>query len=82
MEEICIIMGRYAFVTVITLVQKFTIVAKLWGFFLIYCTTVNLDIQFLTKGIHLLSTLIFKDDSLKMFKMTMGCKPFIELLSA
>ena len=36
--------------------------------FLIYCTTVKLDIQFLNKGIHLLSTLIFKDDSLKMFK--------------
>ena len=34
--------------------------------FLIYCTTVKLDIKFLTKGIHLLSTLIFKDDSLKM----------------
>jgi len=28
----------------------------------------KLDIQFQTKGIHLLSTLIFKDDSLKMLK--------------
>ena len=39
--------------------------------FLIYCTTVKLDIKFLTKGIHLLSTLIFKDDSLKMLKNEM-----------
>jgi hypothetical protein len=35
---------------------------------LIYCNTVKLDIQFLTKGIHFLSTLISKDDSLKMLK--------------
>ena len=63
MEEICIIMGRYAFVTVITLFQKFTIVAKLCFFFnLLY----NCEFRY----------------SLKMFKMTMGCKPFIELLSA
>ena len=48
------------------MVQIFAFVAKLC--FLIYCTTVKLDIQFLTKEIHLLSTLIFKDESLTMLK--------------
>ena len=47
-------------------VQKFAIVGKLCS--LIYCITVKLDIQFLTKVIFLLLTLIFKDDSLKMLK--------------
>ena len=49
------------FVTVTTLVQKFAIVAKPFS-------TVKLDIQFLAKEIHLLSSLIFKDDSMKMLK--------------
>ena len=49
------------FVTVTTLVQKFAIVAKPFS-------TVKLDIQILAKEIHLLSSLIFKDDSLKMLK--------------
>ena len=60
-------LSRYTFETVTTLVKKIAIVAKL-GLFLIYCTTVNLDIKLLTKGIHLLSTFIFKDDSMKMLK--------------
>ena len=58
--------SRYTFVTVAILVQKLIIVAMLC--ILIHCTTVKLDIQFLTKRIHLESTLIFKDDSLKILK--------------
>ena len=52
-------MGRYTFVTATTLVQKFAIAAKLWGYFnlLYYCEVrypisnqgnpsfINLDIQ-------------------------------------
>ena len=47
--------------------KKIAIVAKPC-LFLIHCTTLKLNIQFLTKGIHLLSILIFKDDSMKMLK--------------
>ena len=59
-----VVKSRYTFETVTTWVQKFAIVAKLSFFNLLYYSEVTYP--FSNKGIHLLSTLIFKDDSLKM----------------
>jgi len=46
--------------------KKIAIVAKLWIFNLLYYREARYPIS--NKGNHLLSTLIFKGDSLKMFK--------------
>jgi hypothetical protein len=58
---------------VTTLVHK---IAKLC-FLLIYCTTVDLDIQFLTKGIHLLIYQHWYSKTINWKCLKTCCKPFI-----
>ena len=73
------IKSRYTFVTVITMVQKFAIVAKLC-FFLIYYIIMKLRYPISNKRnpsfINLDIQRRFTENDLKT-----GCKPFIDLLS-